>query len=527
LRENYLKYEEGYIKKKWTGRLPIALVFPEKYEIAMSNLGFLSLYESLNRFEEIVAERFFFEEEIRSLESNRPLKDFPLILYSIPFEGSYIRALQILIKSGISLDPQERKETVLGGGVALWANPEPLAPFFDGFILGEWEALEEKITPLFIEYGYNKKKLLFELNKFDFFYSPLHFGKKKVRILKIVPPQKPLLSKILSEKAEFGKSYLLEVSKGCGRACRFCLAGFIYRPPRVYPLEKLLERVEEIPENSKVGLIGLDFVDKEEILLIGKKLLEKKVTLTFSSIRLDALREEFLKLLATTRSIAIAPETASIKLKRIINKEIPEEEIFNTLERLKKTPIKKVKFYFMLGLPFEEENDIIATAQFVGELLKRKYPFNFTFSFSFFVPKPHTPFQWADFEDLTTLEKKKKLLLKILPFVKGVKIESLRECFLQALLARGDIALKDFLLSLAMGKSLKMALREMKNLENYLKPRKDKDYPFPWDFIDTGVSKDFLFREWERALRGEISPCCRVGKCKACSACKGLKLFSS
>jgi radical SAM superfamily enzyme YgiQ (UPF0313 family) len=527
LRENYLKYEEGYIKKKWTGRLPIALVFPEKYEIAMSNLGFLSLYESLNRFEEIVAERFFFEEEIRSLESNRPLKDFPLILYSIPFEGSYIRALQILIKSGISLDPQERKETVLGGGVALWANPEPLAPFFDGFILGEWEALEEKITPLFIEYGYNKKKLLFELNKFDFFYSPLHFGRKRVRILKILPPERPLLSKLLSEKAEFGKSYLLEVSKGCGRACRFCLAGFIYRPPRVYPLEKLLERVEEIPENSKVGLIGLDFVDKEEILLIGKKLLEKKVTLTFSSIRLDALREEFLKLLATTRSIAIAPETASIKLKRIINKEIPEEEIFNTLERLKKTPIKKVKFYFMLGLPFEEENDIIATAQFVGELLKRKYPFNFTFSFSFFVPKPHTPFQWADFEDLTTLEKKKKLLLKILPFVKGVKIESLRECFLQALLARGDIALKDFLLSLAMGKSLKMALREMKNLENYLKPRKDKDYPFPWDFIDTGVSKDFLFREWERALRGEISPCCRVGKCKACSACKGLKLFSS
>lgn len=527
MKKDYLRFEEGYFKKRWTGRIPIALVFPESYEIGMANLGFLSLYESLNRFDEIVCERVFFDEEIRSLESKRPLKDFPLILFSIPFEGNYVKALQILIKSGISLDPKDRKETVLGGGIALLANPEPLSPFFDGFILGEWEALENTLVPLFIEYGFDKNKLLSELNKFDFFYAPFHFGEKKVKVLKILRPEKPLLSKVLSEKAEFGKSYLLEVSKGCGRACRFCMAGFIYRPPRFFPLENLLEKVEEIPENSKVGLIGLEFIDKEEILALGEKLLEKRATLTFSSLRLDAIKEEFLKLLTTTKSIAIAPETASPKLKKVINKEIYEEEIFEILEKLKGTSIKKIKFYFMLGLPFEEDEDILETAEFIKRLLHKRYPFNFVFSFSFFVPKPHTPFQWADFGDLSLLEKKRKVLLKGLISVKGIKFESLREALLQALLARGDKNLKDFLFSLAMRKSFKAALREIKNFEKYLKPKKEREAPFPWDFIDTGVSKEFLYKEWERAINGKTSPYCKLGKCKACSACKELKFFSS
>ncbi len=526
MKKDYLKFEEGYFKKKWTGRIPIALVFPESYEIGMANLGFLTLYEGLNAFDEIVCERVFFDDKISSLESDRPLRDFPLILFSIPFEGNYVKALQILLKSGISLDPKERKETVLGGGIALWANPEPLSPFFDGFILGEWEALEEKVIPLFIEYAFDKKRLLSELNKFDFFYAPAHFGKKEVKILKILKPKKPLLSKVLSEKAEFGKSYLLEVSKGCGRACRFCLAGFIYRPPRFFSLETLLERVKEIPENSKVGLIGLEFIDREEILVLGQSLLQKKAILTFSSLRLDALREDFFKLLKTTKSIAIAPETASVKLKKVINKEIYEEEIFETLEKLKETSIRKIKFYFMLGLPFEEDEDILETAEFIKRLLQKRYPFNFTFGFSFFVPKPHTPFQWANFEELSLLEKKKKLLLKGLSPVKRIKFESLRESLLQALLARGDRNIKGFLISLAKGKSLKEALKEIKNPEIYLKPQKEKDTPFPWDFIDTGVSKDFLYNEWERALNGKPSPFCRIGKCKACSACKELKIFS-
>lgn len=522
MKKNYLKFEEGYYKKRWTGRIPIALVFPERYEIGMANLGFLSIYESLNRFDEIVCERVFFDEEICSLESKRPLRDFPLILFSIPFEGSYVKALQILIRSGISIDPKGRKQTLLGGGIALWANPEPLSPFFDGFILGEWEALEKILVPLFIDYGFNKNKLLSELNKFDFFYSPSHFGEKKVKILKTLRPEKPLLSRVLSEKAEFGKSYLLEISKGCGRACRFCLAGFIYRPPRFFSLKDLLERVEEIPENSKLGLIGLEFVDREEILTLGEKLLEKKVTLTFSSLRLDAIKEDFFKLFKTTKSIALAPETASLKLKKVINKEIYDEEIFETLEKLKGTSIRKIKFYFMLGLPFEEDKDILETAEFIKRLLHKRYPFNFVFSFSFFVPKPHTPFQWADFGDLDLFEKKRKFLLRSLTSVKELKFESLREALLQALLARGDKNLKKFLFSLANGESFKTALKEIKHPEIYLKPQKEIATPFPWDFIDIGVSKHFLYQEWEKSINSRTSSYCRPGKCKACSACKEL-----
>jgi len=525
---NYLKYEEGYFLKRWRGRVPIALIFPENYEVGMSNLGFLTLYERLNSYEEIVCERVFFSEgEIRSLENNRPLRDFPLLLFSIPFEGSFVKALQILLKSGISFNPFERKETVLGGGIALWANPQPLSPFFDGFLLGEWEALEEKIVPLLIEYAYEKEKLLFALKDFPFFYAPLYFGKKRVKILKALLPLEPLLSRVLSERAEFGKSYLFEVSKGCGRACRFCLAGFIYRPPRRFTLEALLKKAELIPEGSKVGLIGLEFVDKEEVFCLGEALLKKKALLTFSSLRLEAINENFLKLLKETKSLAIAPETGSLKLKKVINKVIKPDEVFQALERLKETSIQKIKFYFMLGLPFESEEDLLETANFIKELLKKGYPFKFTFSFSFFVPKPHTPFQWAPFLGVKELERRRELLLKALSGVKGLKFESSKEALLQALLARGDEKLKSFLETLSQGKSLKRALNEVKDMEKYLAPPQERDFSFPWDFIDTGVSKEFLFLEWERARAQKETPSCRPSLCQACSACKNLTFQAS
>jgi radical SAM superfamily enzyme YgiQ (UPF0313 family) len=526
LKRDLLKLEENFFKKRWRGRVPIALIFPNKYELGMANLGFLTLYQRLNQYEELVCERVFYEQgEIRSIESNRPLRDFPLLLFSIPFEGDYINVLRILKDGGISLEPKERAQTILAGGVALWANPEPLAPFIDGFLLGEWEALEEKIIPVFVEEAFSKDKLIQALSKFEFFYSPAHFEKKRVRVEKVKRPENPLLSTVLSDKAKFGRSYLLEVSKGCGRACRFCLAGFIYRPPRRYSVEALLEKVKEIPDLAKVGLIGLEFVDKEEVLKLGESLLSKKCVLTFSSLRIDAINEEFLKLLKGAKSVALAPETASLRLKRVINKFIEEEEIYSVLDKLKRAGLKKVKIYFMLGLPFEEEEDIIETAKFINRLLQRRVPFHFTFTFSFFVPKPHTPFQWAEFNGITKLERKRDLLLKEVSSVKGIKFESPKEAFLQALLARGSADLKEFLLKMAEGTPLKQALSLVKDLERYLSPLQSMEESFPWDIIDIGVSKDFLWREWKRAQAQKTTPFCKRETCRACSACK--KLYSN
>jgi radical SAM superfamily enzyme YgiQ (UPF0313 family) len=525
LKRDYLSHEENFYKKRWRGRVPIALVFPNRYELAMANLGFLTLYQRLNAYEEIVCERVFYEEgEIISLESHRPLRDFPLILFSIPFEGDYIHGLRILRESKISLEPGEREQTVLAGGVGIWANPEPLSPFMDGFLLGEWEALEEKLVPLFIEEAKTKSKLIQSLSEFDFFYSPVHMGRKRVNIAKLREPKTPLLSTLLTEKAEFGRSYLIEVSKGCGRACRFCLAGFIYRPPRRYSLEALLERIKEIPDSEKVGLIGLEFADKEEVLKIGEALLSKGCSLTFSSLRIEAINEEFLKLLKGAKSIALAPETRSPRLKRIINKVIEDEEIYSVLERLKVAGLKKIKFYFMLGLPFEEIEDLLETARFIKRLLQRRWPFRFTFSFSFFVPKPHTPFQWAEFQNLSELERRRDLLLRELSGVKGIKFDSPKETLLQALLARGSAELKDFLIKMAEGLSFKQALKIVKNPENFLSPPESKEVTFPWERINSGISKDFLWREWERAKSQRTTPFCQVGICQACSACKSLTI---
>ncbi|MFN3567606.1 MAG: hypothetical protein ACK4UR_01695, partial [Caldimicrobium sp.] len=330
---DYLKYEKNYIRKRWRGRLPIALIFPNKYEIGMSNLGFLHLYERLNSYEKIVCERFFYEEDkIRSIENNRPLKDFPLWLFSISFEGDYVKVLKILLKEGLKLNPSMRKEILLGGGIATWSNPFPLLSFLDGFLLGEWEAMEESVVPLFIEYAHIKETLLEKLSQFDFFFSihswnELKTAKKSIKVAKASVLKEPILTKLISEKAQFKESYLLEVSRGCGRACRFCLAGFIYRPPRRFKKEALLSKIEEIPAESKVGIVGLEFVNREEVITLGEALLKKGVTLTFSSLRLDALNEAFLSLLKTTKSIAFAPETASYKLKRVINKVIPNDLI--------------------------------------------------------------------------------------------------------------------------------------------------------------------------------------------------------
>ncbi len=518
----YLNFEKNYIKKKWKNKISIALVFPNYYKLGMSNLGFLYIYESLNKYREIVCERIFLpekEESPKSLENNRILKDFHFILFSIPFELDYINLLNILNLGGISLEAFKRKEIVLAGGIATWLNPEPLVPFVDGFLLGEWEEIEEKIVPLFLKYHSNKKKFLEHLNEYPFSYIPLVENKSSIKVAKVKNLEKVIFSKFISEKAEFSNTYLIEVSKGCGKGCRFCAAGFLSRPPRSYSLKKLEEAIEEIPKRSKVGLIGLEFANKDEVLAIGKKLIEKNCLLTFSSLRVDALTEDFLELFKGTKSVAIAPETGSERLKKVINKNLTEEEIFFALGKFKEKGLKKVKVYFMLGLPFETEKDLEETVKLIEKILKAKMELNFSFSFSFFVPKPHTPFQWHPFLDLNKLKEKERFVKKKLGYVKSLKIESPQSAFFQAIITRGDKRLKEFLILKAKGWGFKKCLKVIPNLNEILSPPNSLNVFFPWDKIDIGVKKEFLWKEWLKAGKEELTPFCKLGKCHLCGVC--------
>lgn len=576
-----LDLESGTYLKKWTGRLPVALLYPNSYEVGISSLGFQLVYSLLNDHDELVCERFFLPSGInaplRSFESGRPLADFPFLFYSISFEHDYLNLARLLSAGGVPLFAKERSDgpigaagpLVIGGGVATFMNPEPLAPFTDLFLLGEAEPLLPQLLPFLVDHLEKtpRSDLLFLLSeKLVGTYAPsLHTPvcDKEGRQIDSLPAKglparikkgtamnlsKAAHSQLLSPAAEFSSLYLTELGRGCSRGCRFCAAGFIYRPPRLWDADAVIKGLEERSSAVKrVGLLGMEMAKREELESLSSYLLESGCSLSFSSLRADSISGPLLRLLGKSglKSVAIAPDGASERLRRVINKNLTEEDLLLAAERLVDAGLYKLKLYLMIGLPTETMDDLQEMLELVKKIRKRMLPggrargrlCEITLSVNCFAPKPWTPFQFHPFagEELVVGEEGnaataiKSLKAKIDFLRKGVRSEANvrmnhdkpENVLFQAVLARGDRRLATVLATMAKtGAPWKQAMRK-----NGLRPETfaiyqyGKDDYFPWNIVDHSIKQEYLWQEYQKGFQARTTIACDTSLCKRCGVC--------
>ncbi len=549
--------EEGAVRKEWGGRVSIALVYPNTYAVGMSNLGFQTVYERLNALPDAVCERVFFPDpedadefsrtgtEPFSLESLRSLREFDIIGFSVTYEGDYINVLRLLRMAGIPVRAADRgpgHPLVLMGGVCAFSNPEPMASFMDAVAVGEGEELVGEIVAAYAAARAAgpdaiRREVIERLKPLQGIYVPAAYtvsyaADGTIETVRPIAPDVPALvvkrrlkdvnlfetrSMLKSPKAEYGHMALLEVGKGCGRGCRFCLEGQVYRPVRHRSLEALRESVAKIAKESKrVGLVGACVSDYPWIGELMKLLEEYGVEVSISSLRADSLTEDLVASLQRGghRTLTMAPEAGTERLRRVVRKVITDEQIYAACALLRKYGIPNLKCYFMIGQPTETMEDVEAIPDLARRMLERLrvpgpdgHPFGkLTLSVSSFVPKPWTPFQWAAFDEPRDLEAK---LETIKSGARRIQVrvvhENPREAGLQALLARGDRRVADFLeIAARMDGDWRRALREWNgDPAFYARRERAAGEVMPWDHFDVGVKKAGLLREWQRAGLGE------------------------
>jgi len=549
--------EEGAVRKDWGGRVSVALVYPNTYAVGMSNLGFQTVYERLNALPDAVCERVFFPDpedtdefsrtgtEPFSLESLRPLREFDIIGFSVTYEGDYINVLRLLGMAGIPVRSADRgpgHPLVLMGGVCAFSNPEPMAPFMDAVAVGEGEELVGEIVAAYAEARAGspdalRRQVIERLKPLQGMYVPAAYAVSYAAdgTIEAVVPREPEVPAVIvkrrlkdvnlfetrsmlkSPKAEYGHMALLEVGKGCGRGCRFCLEGQVYRPVRHRSLEALRESVAQIAKESKrVGLVGACVSDYPWIGELMKMLEEYGVEVSISSLRADSLTEDLVASLQRGghRTLTMAPEAGTERLRRVVRKVITDEQIYAACDLLRKYGMPNLKCYFMIGQPTETIEDVEAIPDLARRMLERLrvpgpdgHPFGkLTLSVSSFVPKPWTPFQWAAFDEPRDLEAKLEVIKSGARRIQvRVVHENPREAGLQALLARGDRRVADFLeIAARMDGDWRRALREWDgDPAFYARRERAADEIMPWDHFDVGVKKAGLLREWQRAGLGE------------------------
>lgn len=562
-----LAAETGLCAAPWGGRLSIALVYPNTYHQGMSNLGFQLVYEWFNRRPDTRCERFFFPDTedldeyrngsttLLSLETQRQLTDFDLVAFSISFENDYLNLPELFSFANLPLWRTERGEhfpLLLCGGVCAFLNPEPLAEIMDLFAVGEAEVLLPDMTEtLTVQSDVGREELLLDLAGQPGIYVPQFYHPRYgdagvlagIAASEVVPlPVKRqwldsleharTRTCVSTPDTEFASMNLLEISRGCPRGCRFCAAGFIYLPFREYSVPQLERQLSEFgAEQSKVGLVGAAVSDSVAFAGLGQKILAAGGELSVSSVRVDSIDAEQVRLLAESghKTLALAPEAGSQKMRDVINKGVDDDQILKAVELVATAGIPNLKLYFMVGLPGETDEDVEAICALTMKIRglwesigrQRGRLGRLTLSVNPFVPKPFTPLQWAPMAPRRALEKKYRLLqrrIRPLPNV-DLNLESLKQAELQAFLARGDRRVGRTLPALGQGTSLRQACREAGlDLKFFLSRERPVDEPFPWEVIDPGVARSYLWDEYQMALEGKVGQPCFHG-CRRCGIC--------
>ncbi|MGQ9695596.1 MAG: TIGR03960 family B12-binding radical SAM protein [Thermodesulfobacteriota bacterium] len=583
----YLGKEINSIKKDLSQvHLKFCLAFPDVYEVGMSHLGLQILYHILNKQPHIACERVFapwpdMESLLRTrrlflstLESSRPLREFDIIGFSLQYELNYTGVLNILDLAGIPFHARERNEEyplIIGGG-PLTANPEPMADFFDLFVLGDGEEVILEICQEVIAYKYNKEtklELYRRLSQKEGIYIPSFFKVTYYpdgRLEHIIPlpegyyPRRRVLADL--DQGEFPSQPLLpfmeiihdrlniEIARGCTRGCRFCQAGMIYRPLRERSPDKVLQLVEaglRSTGHEEVSLLSLstgDYSQLDKILpLIINQYQDKKIAVSLPSLRVETLSPLVIEKIRQIRKtgFTLAPEAGTDRLRRFINKNNTEEDLVATIRAVFAANWRLIKLYFMIGLPTETEEDLAGIVSLCQRVLKEarqiKRSAQINVSISTFIPKAHTPFQWEPQVSLTEIYEKQKFLKQKLP-KRGLNLKwtDPRLSLLEGVFARGDRRLSRVLeIAYTMGCRLDgwgdhfrydlwiKAFAEV-GLDPtfYTYRRRDVQETMPWDHLDMRISKHFLLEERKKAEQLIPTPDCRSNSCQACGVCWGV-----